>query len=364
MINSIVLLTLYLVSFSLLAQEERQFSIIDAKQYIEDTIFNQSPNSKIDNVTLNKAIDRISKSLADPNIAFEEQALFKQYRIYSLEALNFSRFDLQDSIYLDEVELIIEDYEFLQKKAPDVISGQLLFTIGRVYFHFLENKNLAYDFWRRCGEKGHVGCMNIMAGNYFSGKGGLEQNITKSISWHKKVIATGTEFNCAGIFSSARIQTIAFLLSTEFKTFNFKENYLNKTRLQEEVQDKYNDSEFCNHDIIKVMDYIFAKGIGFLSIEEVDFIEKSIKTKVYADVIELLKQEFTKEQVLDVLDPFKRISNYCDVGLALVEYSRIYNKEVFKEIHEEVQDSIFQLDCEFHQTLIYRKQTQGDWSLH
>jgi hypothetical protein len=82
------------------------------------------------------------------------------------------------------------------------------YQAGVIALNYLKDAPRAYDYWRRCAETAHAGCVNVMADAKLSGAGGQSVDPDAAIALHLKVFRTGTQFTCAGAFSAQAIARV------------------------------------------------------------------------------------------------------------------------------------------------------------
>lgn len=106
----------------------------------------------------------------------------------------------------------LEDIEFVLANAGEFtlqLQG-LAFEGGILSLNHLQMNDKAAQLWTLCAKAGHAGCMSELATFYFNGEFGFERNLSKSVSWHQRVVATGLKFRCAGIYSSSFLAQLSF----------------------------------------------------------------------------------------------------------------------------------------------------------
>jgi|GEM_PF-1743335 len=354
------LLLIIIITFSIKSFAISDEEINAALNYIHKTSIMDGAVS-IDNIErLSATTALITNYLLSMKPDIKIEAVLKEYRLRGLETLNFIRFNNDKYVYPDELEFILSDYEFLKLHLNKKQLSNIEYLVGRVFLHLVDDKRNAYVIWEKCGYSGHAGCMNILASAYFSGIEGVEQSIEKSIHWHKNVIKTGIDFNCSGIFSAIKLQTLAYSFPQKFEPNDWLALNKEKIRLERLIKKRVESNQSCYGNMAKLSEYMHGKSLGYFSQEKLNELKSSFDVPQFLSVAVLFNDSFNRADVIRVLSPFSEDA-YCDVSLLILEYLKRHKKDVFDEVNREIEDKIYQFECEFHKTLISLKQTQGQW---
>jgi hypothetical protein len=139
----------------------------------------------------------------------------------------------------------------------------IMYSSALISLHFLKDEVKAFENFELCADLGHAGCANIVAGGARYGKYGQKIDIEKSVRYHKKVAVTGTDFRCAGSFSSASIAQLVF-----FEGVNTPEGdelfwIQQSIRLAKEVSATISAMTSCYIDVYENEQYLYqlARGV-------------------------------------------------------------------------------------------------------
>lgn len=169
---------------------------------------------KHDNVDIERseqAIADLNDVIADYELSQADQNLIRMVRGFSLKTINLKRLNSGKKVDIAQAEQAIDDFVYLSAQLGTV---DLFYAAGHVAMHLLSSPSMAYDYWLKCAEGGHGGCMNIVATHRFTGENGLPIDIDKAVYWHKRVYDSGINYVCAGAFSANMLRDIAFFYLT------------------------------------------------------------------------------------------------------------------------------------------------------
>ncbi len=103
----------------------------------------------------------------------------------------------------------LEDERIL--KAARIPTMEAIYSAARIIYNYLEDKPRSYSYFERCADLGHAGCANVVAYYVQNGIYGQELDLQKAVSYHKKVVQSGTRFQCAGSYSAQSIARAVLL---------------------------------------------------------------------------------------------------------------------------------------------------------
>lgn len=92
---------------------------------------------------------------------------------------------------------------------PAVTPANAQYWSGVIQRNDLHSEADAYSSWNQCAQKGHPGCLNILANAHITGKGGQAVDIPAALNMHLTVFHSGVRSRCAGAFSARSIARIA-----------------------------------------------------------------------------------------------------------------------------------------------------------
>ena len=92
---------------------------------------------------------------------------------------------------------------------PSVTPANAQYWSGIIQRNDLHSEADAYSSWNQCAQKGHPGCLNIMANAHITCKGGQPVDIPAALNMHLTVFHSGVRSHCAGALSARSIARIA-----------------------------------------------------------------------------------------------------------------------------------------------------------
>jgi hypothetical protein len=109
---------------------------------------------------------------------------------------------------LDDFDKVIA--EDIDIPAWGVMIANAEYYAGIVAFQQTQSDALQIAYTKKCAERGHPGCMNIIAEAHLTGRGGESVDIADALDMHKRVFGTGTKGRCAGAYSARSIASIIY----------------------------------------------------------------------------------------------------------------------------------------------------------
>ena len=194
--------------------------------------------------------------------------------------------------------------------VTEIYLGDLNFIAGHIAAHQLDNYSLAARYWLSCAEAEHAGCMNILASAYETGMSIVQADLDKSVSWHRRVVSTGTRWRCAGFYSALRL---AILSATHIDTGVSTKHWLEKaTELRSKLVSSTSQPDMCGADKEYIAYYLLdghqEKWIDKLTSLEID------------------KSEVTNAGRQQWLDEFIRAKSLNDLMPTLIAMYDDYNR--------------------------------------
>lgn len=214
----------------------------DAYEAIQSELKSEVPILELNVQQLQKHIDTLKIATNEMEFDVTNFSRILLAKLRAAELINKKYLFSKQPIDVSQVQGFLDDLERLRDRTGDNLNS-LEFTAGHIAAHQLQNQAIAYRYWLSCGNKGHAGCMNILASSYESGEFVVEQDLDKAVTWHKRVVDTGTRWGCAGVFSSLRL---AILSSSGVNTKKSTEYWLDTlTELREKRADESENTNAC-----------------------------------------------------------------------------------------------------------------------
>lgn len=289
---------LSLLAFSLPSFAVTLEDVNHAHKAIQSQLYSADPLNTLDINELQKHIDTLETATREIEFDAANFAIILNAQLSAAELINKKYHFNGEPIDVSQVQDFLDDLDTLSE-VTDIKLNNLQYNAGHIAAHQLQNKGLAYRYWSECGINGHAGCMNILATSYESGEFVVEKDFHKAVTWHKRVVATGTRWNCAGVYSSLRL---AILSSSGVETHKPTEHWLEQvTLLREQRIEEKGDPNVCSPDMEYIAHYTMS-GFGQKWLDKLasinmneDNITRSGRASWIAD--------FDKAQSLNVLIP-------------------------------------------------------------
>ncbi|MCF6436680.1 hypothetical protein [Pseudoalteromonas sp. MMG022] len=348
---------------------QAQDTFVDAKiaqQYLWTHLVQKYDKETLDIEKSEQAIDRISAHLDSTELSELETIQYRATRALSLYGVNLKRLLSNISVDIAQAELAIKDIDFVLRSGSYNVNKHLAYTGGHTALHLLKYPDLAYKYWQQCAEDGHSGCMNIMAGNSFTGAHGLSVNIQESIKWHKKVYNTGTEYTCAGIYSANALAKVTALFPQINTSVTPYEWYQRRDTLQEALSESYKDVESCVYLADLALSHVLLSKESAAT--HLNYIEQALKLAKVEQDAELLKHVLLdikhnklSSNTLDTLSRIEDISVQCELAFsALISAKYAQNHQLALAL-ENLVTSIDTSKCMVEHAFIRNLQSEGRW---
>jgi hypothetical protein len=188
------------------------------------------------------------------------------YRAHAYRILNSAR--ARDGWPVDKAgaQRAMDDFAILLKIAEDngfpaAWIANTEYAAGSVALNHLKDEALAYTYWRRCSDREHAGCMNVIAHAAFDGAAGQTIDHQLALTLHKKIHATGTQFTCAGAFSGMSVFKMTYFLGLDAGEASgiWIERSID---LLNRIAERQNGLDPCNRAIFELYDYVFKLSQG------------------------------------------------------------------------------------------------------
>lgn len=208
------------------------------------------------------AIENFYHSLEASNLSDKEHVRIRYWRARAYSQLNELRRQNGGNVNISEVEKAIQDYDYVIASIEVSSYPSVHYFAGVSALNDLGDESAAGKYWLKCASYEHMGCMNIIAGAYFTGLYELEVNYSKSRDLHTKVFDSGTEGHCAGIFSGlflARMST--FLPQLEYRLE--PDEWLRESfEMQDHLAARFDASNVCALEVLNIEAFLIhlAKG--------------------------------------------------------------------------------------------------------
>ena len=328
--------------------------------YLKKHVVTATNADTINVTTTETAISSISKVLESYNIPEEAEISIRGDIGVSLYKINLKRHLNGNRIDFAQAEQAKENLDFVITKS---INPYILFIAGHNALHLLQRPLLASDYWEKCANLKHSGCMNAMAQHNFTGENGLPINLLASVDWHKKVFDTGLKYNCAGIFSSHALMLISHHLNNLNTGGTWEYWKAQRDILLNDLKDegRFKSNNFCSLNNLLTVDFLLAGAQGPTAL---NFLDKAIAITTdtaHIDALLVMKNGHAASKALEFIPHIKSSATKCEMSLNLALYANYTDqKEEFSRINDFMTTLSFQ-ECPWELALKQHMQTAGYW---
>ncbi|MCG9737447.1 hypothetical protein L1D32_04640 [Shewanella insulae] len=303
-------------------------------------------------------ISRLTQVLETDEWDIEAQVLLRRVRALSLKNINLFRLNSGQRVDYVQAEVALKDIEFVSQHTG---SDYILYAGGLIAIHLLNYPVKAYEFWQKCAESGHAGCMNIMANHRFTGENGLPIDVSQTVYWHQKVFQTGIDFRCAGVYSAINLGELAFLYDdidtgTDWETWRER-----RALLLEEVTQKTGDDYLCKMGVHYFRDFVFQSIESGTDWKMLDLAIEHLPEKSEKESLQIIKQNVDLSDAIEHLALINNPIEQCSLTLSLILYAQNVGQS---SAHQALQDYMTTLstdDCAWEFALLQRIQNFGRW---
>jgi len=161
------------------------------------------------------SIQRVNQSIANLTVLLTSDILtddgivvVRNWRGRGYMELARARYYQNGEKNIDEIEAGINDFDFVMASPLQNQFPNAGYYAGQLAYNYLDNEVLAGEYWLPCADRGHGGCINIVASGYFTGQYGLAVDYQQSANYHQQVFDLGTSYGCAGSFSGLSLANL------------------------------------------------------------------------------------------------------------------------------------------------------------
>jgi hypothetical protein len=134
--------------------------------------------------------------------------------------------------------------------------------VGLIQRNDFHSEADAYSSWDKCAQKGHAGCLNIMANAHITGKGGQPVDIPAAINMHLTVFHSGARFRCAAAYSARSIARIEHFTGVPAPDGDELDWVQKAYGLMDKVPVTGQMNNACDRSSAEVEEYLFRLGRG------------------------------------------------------------------------------------------------------
>jgi hypothetical protein len=145
---------------------------------------------------------------------------------------------------------------------PSVTPANAQYWSGIIQRNDFHSEADAYSSWDKCAQKGHAGCLNIMANAHITGKGGQPVDIPAAINMHLTVFHSGIRWRCAAAYSARSIARIEHFTGSHAPDGDELDWVQKAYGLIDKVPAAADNKNLCDRSSAEVEEYLFRLGRG------------------------------------------------------------------------------------------------------
>jgi len=333
----------------------------EALDYLENKVIGQK-NFQFSEDKAVAAIDDLSAALTNLELMKDSVLLIKITRANASYSLNAKRLSEGKMIDVEMALMALKDIQYAAVRVSNVELSDLLFTAGHIALHHIKDNIQAYDYWRQCAELNHVGCLNIVANDSFTGYNGATIDIKQSIYWHKRVVASGTKYTCAGVYSAQTLMKYAYILPNIDTGKNWIYWRAKRDELFQEVKQFDGYDDWCGESTILLNDYVLLTSQGLPAAALLDKMIAIEKDQQYIPLIESIKRGPSLPETLNLIKALDNRSTACMFTIYTAFIAKYQEKQQVQQALAQYLYTFDQADCSLHEMqFIQRLRDQGRW---
>jgi tetratricopeptide (TPR) repeat protein len=157
----------------------------------------------------------LTSFLATANLNKTDETVARYYRGIAREEMNVVRDRQGLAIDLSAAQEALADFDKVIATGSDipswgVVIASVEYFAGGIAANQVRSDSVAFSYWEKCAEKGHAGCLNIVADAHITGEGGEKVDFGQALDIHHKLFQTGVRYSCAGAYSARSIANLAY----------------------------------------------------------------------------------------------------------------------------------------------------------
>lgn len=216
---------------------------------------------------LDGEITALTRLLNGSELDEYSQATAHYYRGQAFMLTNHIRVKNRQKADTDLARRAMEDYDWVIERNRDVRQMRVsvsnaAYNAGVAARDFIGDMPRAYAYWRKCAQREHAGCMNMLASAKITGEGGVAVDVPGALELHKQVYDTGTSYTCAGAFSALATAQILYFSGAKDLTVGALDWLKRGDLLVEEVGAERKWKSPCNRPRFRMAEYLMRLDRG------------------------------------------------------------------------------------------------------
>lgn len=250
--------------------QARQAAVVDNfLSVIEDVKRIQRKNDRTweELAQLERDRSSISAALASGGLDTSDLKVAYYYRGETALLMNSIRKREGEDLDLSASQLALDDFNHVISSGgntydPAVSVTNAQYWSGAIARNDLHSEDIGYSFWEKCAQKGHPGCMNIMATARITGKGGQKIDLRQALEMHTAVYNTGNRAACSGAYSARTIARIAYFTGVR-RPGDDELGWLEKSyTLMDKLETSLNNRSVCHRAGAQVEEFLYRLSRG------------------------------------------------------------------------------------------------------
>jgi hypothetical protein len=265
-----------------------------------------------------------------------------------------------ETVDLPATEMALDDFDKVIASDTDILAWGVTvsnaeYLAGLIVHNQIQSDSMEFSYIKKCADKGHAGCLNIMATAHVTGSGGQPVGFIRALDLHNRVFDTGTNFRCAGALSARSIASIVYFTGKRRPGDDELTWVQRSQRLSDEVdrREKKNGTCYGARSRIEEFLYRLAKGDRRNDLLRQATDRLGDDSSVDRATIEYLSGSINENEFEAAVDADKTVTYRCDGYFEGMWYAELMTKpEIAKKYFQRLSD-IGQLDCKAE--LVYAK---------
>jgi tetratricopeptide (TPR) repeat protein len=275
----------------------------------------------------------LTSVLATANLNKTDETVARYYRGIAREEMNVIRDRQGLAIDLSAAKEALADFDKVIATGSDIPSwgvaiASVEYFAGGIAANQVRSDSVAFSYWEKCAEKGHAGCLNIVADAHITGEGGEKVDFGQALDIHHKLFQTGVRYSCAGAYSARSVANIAYFTGVRRPGDDELEWVSKSYELSDRVEASAAKKDACDGSDARIEEFLYRLSRGERrdnllrqALERLD--EESITTKA---TIEYLSGSTDEKDFETQVESSKSERSQCSAYFEGMWYAEVTKK--------------------------------------
>ncbi len=216
---------------------------------------------------LEREANSLTSLLTTANLNKTDETVARYYRGIALEEMNVVRDRQGLAIDLSAAKEALADFDNVIATGADipswgVVIASVEYFAGGIAANQVRSDTLAFSYWEKCAEKGHAGCLNIVADAHITGEGGEKVDFEQALDIHHKLFQTGVRYSCAGAYSARSVANIAYFMGVGRPGDDELEWVSKSYELSDRVEANAAKKDACDGSDARIEEFLYRLSRG------------------------------------------------------------------------------------------------------